>query len=135
MGSSSVVKAWEEPGRKESEREVDSQRETERQTVGWGRHPSRNHRQVPELGRWWAEKVKFSTKPSGPDWMFLGESPCCSVYSWSPNNHSPRSCWFKVTQHHLGPRVCKRPARGTQVWQGCRGTGLKGAGHVRAVNI
>lgn len=50
MGSSSVVKAWEEPGRKEIETESVRERQRDRQTEGWGMHPSRNHRQVPELG-------------------------------------------------------------------------------------
>lgn len=139
MGSSSVVKAWEEPGRKEIERERVRERQRDRRTEGWGRQPSRNYHQVPELGRGWADpfgkKVKLGARPAGPDWMFLGESPRCPVCSWSPHTHSWRSCWFKVTQHNLGPRVCKHPARGTQVWQGCGGTGLKGAGHVRTVYV
>ena len=110
MGSSSVVKALEEPGRKEIERERVRERQRDRRTEGWGRQPSRNYHQVPELGRGWADpfgkKVKLGARPAGPDWMFLGESPRCPVCSWSPHDHSPRSCWFKVTQHDLGPRVC-----------------------------
>ena len=57
MGSSSVVKAWEEPGRNEIERERVRERQRDRQTEGWGRHPSRNYHQVPELGRGWADSL------------------------------------------------------------------------------
>lgn len=51
------MKAWEEPGRKEIEKERVRERQRDRQTEGWGMHPSRNHHQVPELGRGWADPL------------------------------------------------------------------------------